>query len=260
MDNFYSDGRTNYNPTTDNSYYHSGINAIAGAAAEWSVPVTTFPIAFGLTYAQTNRETSWSNLVSWLYYPQTRNFYYFGHGSADVIGCDMNTVDGSNNITGGAFTSSASKSRLTSRMAHDNIAFNPSGATPYYFVFLDGCNTANGSFAPAFGIPTQAVDGGWYFSDANTRHIRPSAFMGWNTETGTGISRGWGTVQGFWQFREYWIADWAGTEQELLDNAVSIAAENAGWVSESQIDGHLVYAGDRELEYLQFNYGGDWPQ
>ena len=185
MDHFYTDGTTN-SPSSYTSDLISGVNNMIGAASEWNLPATKFPIAYGLSYAQTNRDTSWKNLSSWIYYPQTRNCYYFGHGSADSIGCDYNTVDSSNNITGGKFTTN-SHAYLTSKMIHDNVAFNPNGARPYRFVFLDGCNTANGSFAAAFGIPSQAHDGGWFFGDSNTRNIRPCAFMGWNVETGAGI-------------------------------------------------------------------------
>ena len=253
MDDFYTDGTTNYSYA--NSYYSSGIDSIVGAAAEWSLPVEKFPIAYGSTYTQTNRNTSWSNLASWIYYPQYRNLYYSGHGSANVIGCDENTVDSSNNITGGIFLPN-SKAGLTASAIHDNVAFNPNGARPYRFVFLDGCNTANGNFAAAFGIPQQALTGGWYFSDSNTRHIRPSAFMGWNVTVGG--DKSWGTVQGYWTFREYWIADWANTDQEILDNAIDIARDTSGWVAPAMVDTHLVTTGDTELEYLQYNYGGDW--
>ena len=114
-------------------------------------------------------------------------------------------------------------------------------------------------FNAAFGIPKQAVTGGWYFSDANTRNIRPSAFVGWNTETGTRVNRGWGTVQGFWNFRTIWIGDWATPLGDALDNAFDVARDTSGWVDPSKITAHLVYGGDRELGYFQYNYGGDWP-
>lgn len=256
MDHFYTDGTSNY--PTGTSDMISGVNAMIGAAVEWTppFPATKFPIAYGKTYAQTNRDTSWYNLSTWIYYPQTRNFYYFGHGASDTIGCDYNTVDSSNNITGGAFGTN-SHAYLTSKMIHDNVAFNPNGARPYRFVFLDGCNTANGSFAPAFGIPSQAHDGGWFVSDDNTRHIRPCSFMGWNTEVG-GTSA-WGTVDGYWSWRKDWIADWSTTEEEPLNNSISVATEVSGWVSQGQINSHLVQVGDTDLQYLQYQYGGDWP-
>jgi hypothetical protein len=257
MDNFYTDGTTNY-PSSYTSDMVSGMNSMIGAAAEWTFPATKFPISYGRVYAQTNRDTSWKNFSSWVYYPQTRNLYYFGHGASDTIGCDFNTVDSSNNITGGAFGTN-SHAYLTSKMVHDNVAFNPNGARPYRFVFLDGCNTANGSFAPAFGIPSQAVTGEWFFDPLNTRNIRPCAFMGWNTEEGTGINRGWGTVDGYWNWRKDWIADWSTTEQETLDNAISVATSVSSWVPPAQITTHLKTYGDTELEYLQYNYGGDWP-
>ena len=257
MNTFYSDGRTN-DVSSWTADMTSGISAIAAASAQWPLPTKTFPIAYGRAYSQTNRDTSWNNLKSWLYYPQYRNFYYFGHGTADSIGSDYNTVDSSNNVTGGNYYAN-SKAYLTSKQVHDNVAFNPNGARPYRFAFLDGCDTANGSFAPAFGIPNQAHDGGWFASELNARNIRPCAFMGWNVEVGSGVNSGWGTVDGFWNFRKIWIGDWANETGEVLDYAVIVARDSSGWVPASQITSHLVTYGDTELLYLQYNYGGDWP-
>jgi hypothetical protein len=256
MDHFYTDGSSNYPAGTSDML--TGVRDMIGAATEWTppLPATLFPIAYGKSYAQTNRDTSWYNLSTWIYYTQTRNCYYFGHGSADSIGCDYNTVDSSNNITGGAFAPN-SHAYLTSKMIHDNVAFNPNGARPYRFVFLDGCNTANGSFAPAFGIPSQSYTGGWFVSDANTRHIRPCAFMGWNTEVG-GTSA-WGTVDKYWSWRENWIAYWANTEGDPLSDSINVATSISGWVDAGQINSHLVTDGDTDLFYQQYNYGGDWP-
>jgi hypothetical protein len=83
--------------------------------------------------------------------------------------------------------------------------------------------------------------------------------MGWNTETGTGINRGWGTVDGYWNWRKDWIADWSGTFEEPLNNSISIATDVSKWVSQGQINSHLVQVGDMDLQYLQYEYGGDWP-
>jgi hypothetical protein len=260
MDNFYSDGLTNFDASARTADMVSGINDIVGAAAEWNCPVQKFPIAYGRNYTQADRDTSWSNLASWLYYPQTRNFYYFGHGSANDIGGDYNVVDSSNNITGGNFFPN-SKACLTSKMINQNIAANPSGVRPYRFVFLDGCDTANGNFAPAFGIPKETDGASWFFSESNAHNIRPCVFMGWNIAVGTGVHNGWGTVEQFWNFRKQWIADWLNINQEVgLNDAIDYAERNSSWADPNKIDGALVYYGDKELRYLQYNYGDDWPQ
>jgi len=49
---------------------------------------------------------------------------------------------------------------------------------PYRFVFLSGCNTANGDWPLAFGIPKQR---NMVITDfTNKRGLRPRAFLGWN--------------------------------------------------------------------------------
>ncbi len=74
-----------------------------------------------------------------------------------------------------------------------NNVNNPLTATnmhPYRFVFLDGCDTAEGKFPEAFGIPHQESMKGTDFG--TKRGIRPRAFMGWNRSKviGTGILSG----------------------------------------------------------------------
>jgi len=257
MDNFYSDGRTNYDPTSDNSYRDAGINAICGAAAYYNMPFEKFAIAYGRTYTQTNRNTSWSNLKSWLYDPQYRNFYYFGHGAPNIIGGDINKVGSSNNIIEADFLTN-STAYLKSKEVYDNIGFNPNGARPYRFVFLDACNTANGNFAPSFGIPNQSVGGDWYLSSSNARNIRPSAFMGWSVETGDGPGTGWGTPDQFWSFRNNWIGTWVGDTQPL-SNAIYVAGNISNWVPHGTLTQHLITFGDLDLQIGQYNFGGDWP-
>lgn len=255
LDKFYDDGTTNY--AGADQYYIAGINTIAGGPIEWNVPATVFPLKFGSSYSQTDRNTSWINLTSWLYDPDFRNLYYFGHGSANSIGGDVSVLDSSNNITGDK-TLPGSKAYLTSQYVHDTITFNKySGARPYRFVFLDGCNTANGNWPGAFGIPKQVEPESYYTSSANTRHTRPSAFVGWNVEIGG--NKSWGTVDKFWAFREDWMAEWAGTFGEILLWSTQDGNSDSGWVSPSQLSGHLVLYGYEDMGFFDYNYGGDWP-
>ena len=43
------------------------------------------------------------------------------------------------------------------------------------------------------------------------------------------------------------------------NDSIVRATSDSGWVSQGQINGHLVQAGDTDLQYLQYEYGGDWP-
>ncbi len=81
----------------------------------------------------------------------TRNFYYNGHGSA-------------NTIAGGL-----PASEVGSYIKHR-----------YRFVFLDGCNTANGKWDAAFGIHGPGRFAITYYQNTG---IRPAAFCGYNQET-----------------------------------------------------------------------------
>lgn len=106
----------------------------------------------------------WSNVVWHLSYPVCRDFFYFGHGSEDALG-DGNTCFTIQDAH--TFFRNNSKDPLTATNRH-----------PFRFVFLDGCNTADGNWPQAFGIPKQK---GMKITDfTQKRGIRPRAFMGWN--------------------------------------------------------------------------------
>lgn len=93
-----------------------------------------------------------------------RDFFYFGHGSGctlGVAGAQMTVADIN------AILLNNSKDPLTATNIH-----------PYRYVFLDGCNTADGNWPQAFGIPKKK---GMVITDfTQKRGVRPRAFMGWN--------------------------------------------------------------------------------
>jgi len=237
MDNFYDDGTTNY--AGADSYYLNGIQTMEGGPEEWSYTAYDYPIEFGRSYSQTNRNDSWEQLTyNYLGSSegQIRNFYYFGHGAANLIGGDISLLDSSNNIIGSK-NLPGSKAFMTTQIVHDNITFNKnSGAILYRFVFLDGCNTASGGWPAAWGVPKQAEPESYYTSSANKNHSRPSAFVGWDVEIGG--SKDWGTVPNFWNFRSYWMSDWAGTFQQDLADSLFDGNDFSGWVSPSQFNSH----------------------
>ncbi len=103
------------------------------------------------------------------------DFFYFGHGSSTKLG------------SGAGLTLAAVQKLLANNFSDPLTATN---RHPYRFVFLDGCNTADGDWPQAFGIPKKQ---GMSVADfTQKRGIRPRAFMGWNRKkvVGTGILSG----------------------------------------------------------------------
>jgi hypothetical protein len=105
----------------------------------------------------------WSQVTNAFANTLCRDFYYFGHGSGNAIGDNATFV----------------KLRDIQALLQNNQK-NPLQATnmhAFRFVFLDGCNTADGSWPQTFGIPRQPMS----LKDFGPkRGIRPRAFMGWN--------------------------------------------------------------------------------
>jgi hypothetical protein len=152
---------------------------------------------------------------------------------------------------------SGSKAFLTSEWVKDVITFNKyAGARPYRFVFLDGCNTANGDWPDAFGVTkTNYFDTTWYTSTNNTRHMRPSAFVGWTATVG---GQGWGSVTHRWEFNTYWIANWAvDIYGDGLSQAINNAMTGASWPPDDKKQ-LLKKFGYLSIKFNQFNHKADW--
>jgi hypothetical protein len=252
LDNFNTDGVTNQE--FRNEYYTNAINLMCGGPATWSIPFIKYPIKYGLTYTNGEREQSWITLRSLMFQPTYRNFYYSGHGWATGIGGDFNVTDGSNNITAGQ-TFPRSKAYLGSQWVHDNITFNKyAGARPYRFVFLDGCNTANGDWPGAFGMPKQVEPLSYYQGTPN----RPSAFVGWNVTVGGKPE--WGTLQNYWAYRQDWMADWAiNYYSDGLKDQLDEANYDSNWINISFLHDHMRIYGYDEIGFREYNRSGDWP-
>ncbi|HEY5298375.1 MAG TPA: hypothetical protein VIK59_10660 [Verrucomicrobiae bacterium] len=257
MDNFFIDA----GQSGEDDYYKGVMNNLVGGPALWDISVTPYAIEYGSNYAQADRDGSWSNLVNVLSNPQYRNFYYFGHGAPDRIGGDITTFDSSNNPTG-ATEFPGSKAHLMSQDVPDKITVNnPLGACFYRFVFLDGCNTANGDLPDAWGIGKATNDLAYYNSPGNTRHLRPSAFVGWNTTPG---GSGWGTQDNALGFRSSWMGNWSvnnGNPSDGLSDIFTFTADNYGWPPNRspQLWSALRVYGYRNIKFNEYNRQGDWP-
>jgi hypothetical protein len=95
-----------------------------------------------------------------------RDFFWLGHGCETSLGS-------------GGLGGTAIRSKDIGSGLRNNIISPLTGPNyhPYRFVFLDGCNTANGNWPQAFGIPKQT---GMTMNDFLKRGVRPRAFLGWN--------------------------------------------------------------------------------
>lgn len=108
--------------------------------------------------------THYTQLLSLLTVPSIRNFYYSGHSSGNSIGY-------SDSVPNDGITRSNLSSTLTNQWkyvqgAPDKLYFE--FRKPFRFVFIDGCNSANGWFPEAFGIPIEIRN-----------NYKSRAFMGW---------------------------------------------------------------------------------
>jgi hypothetical protein len=212
-------------------------------------PAWYAPIKFGTNvYSQAERELSWANLKSWLSSPWVRNWYYFGHGGGNKIGADRHTLDTNGLVTGSAFTYPGSKSSLGSwQMAIATRSFR------YRFVFLDGCSTATGDWPNAFSISKTTRDLSFYQNDS--KHRRPSAFVGWNLDTG---GKGWGTIEHYYEFRSFWMGLWAVNTSYQLDQALKDANLFSGWIDTGKFDGAIRVYGYTVMQMEDYNHKYDW--
>jgi hypothetical protein len=118
----------------------------------------------------------WSTVTNNLADFVCRDLCYFGHATNDMLG------------SGSATLRLAEVQKLL-----DNNLKDPLTATnmhPFRFVFIDGCNAADGDWPQAFGIPKKK---GMVVNDFyQKRGVRPRAFMGWNRKkvVGTKILQG----------------------------------------------------------------------
>ena len=154
---------------------------------------------------------NWSNVVVNLLNPACRDFFYFGHGSETRLGPNTNVDLRVSDIK--MFLQNSIDDPLTATNRH-----------PFRFVFFDGCNTADGQWPQAFGIPKKE---GMVITDfTQKRGIRPRAFMGWNRKKviGTGIISG-GSLHP--QHETYITAFWQNWANGMTVKAAITAARNA---------------------------------
>jgi len=141
-----------------------------------------------------------------------RDLYYFGHASDSTLGTNVKTtIDDVQNFLGNS--------------PSDVLRY--ANYHPYRFVFLDGCNTANGNWPQTFGIPKKKGMKSSEFT--TTRAMRARAFMGWDRFVVTGYAGGSGVSQfkKHATFVEEFWNNWAHLDNGVPDTTIFDAIDKA---------------------------------
>jgi hypothetical protein len=167
-----NDGGVNYNLQGDGSG-SNGSTLIDNTFASWN---------------------AWAQSLS----NSTANLFYFGHGGPNEIGqrpagTDLGFLVNELEIVTG------------NSVVNGSPVFNH----PYHFVFLDGCNTANGNWCEAFGIERIHVTGAGY----TTNGLPPRAFVGWRTTKAYGAAGTFNNIHG--NFIINFFNDWSTSGDPL---------------------------------------------
>jgi hypothetical protein len=192
-----------------------------------------------------NSSSHWNQLRGLLVDNRSRNFFYFGHGWADLIGKRSGDHIGVRELQ----TSLTNFPMMTFFGYLDN---STRFEHPYRFVFLDGCKTGQGPLATAFGIPNEQVsDADWN----NKYHLQARAFLGWTGfNCWTVGEKGSPSpmpadhkrfVENFWE-------DWGGNGQNHLQDALHAAtADQYSNGPFTHLDTKITLFGDPDLPFYQ---------
>lgn len=160
----------------------------------------------------------------------SRDFVYFGHGSPTALGTTQHLLT----------------TRDVSRVLTNDWTTQPP-QHPYRFVFLDGCNTAEGHWPEVFGIPKRK---GMTSSDfVYKRGVRPRAFMGWNREKQIGWMRqgmfNYDHLEYITRFWQRWASvDPATGTMRTLKQARQYAEIRSNGTPNPQAKGMVVYGAE----------------
>jgi hypothetical protein len=181
------------NPGADNAYVMSPGNSYDG---------TCFNLA------QANR----TDLLTYLSDPDYRNFYFFGHSNPTGFG------DSGQWSTNPVWID---EKALRSAMANQLGVIPRAPNHPYRFVFIDGCNSANGTLCEAFGIHRANWSNGIY---QNTLGLRSRAFLGYSANVPL-----------------------PGTSSEYIDNRLMLAEFFGNWMNDVNLNGCVATAQNHPL-------------
>jgi hypothetical protein len=230
-----------YSPLTDpntdpNTALKQSLMILGGSGGEYGGIIQTLD-AYGLsgnlspgnvaqsTAFEMSDTSSRSNLLSYLATSRYRNFYFFGHGNASVIG----GFGGANS----SITANAVAFALANVPLHYSILH--AAEHPYRFVFLDGCSTGSGIFSESFAVPAQSVNNNFFA----TAGVESRAFLGFKSTQyfNTALWSNYALIMGF--FYEDWLS--GNDLQTCVNNAVNDTHQtgmsmSSSWVIYGAVD------------------------
>jgi len=210
---------------------HGGILPLPdGVHRDWG---EAFLIRTGPT-SITNNPIDWTTWFVGTTNRNVRNFYYFGHGNPDSIG------DGWGGMP----------SHLWGFLLGNSIT-KPVGQTRYRFVWMDGCETANGTWPYAFAMGKQEN------KQLSSYATRPGAFCGFTQRPTIGFHDGMGNgsmLESACFYRSQFAFYWH-FQNEGVKEAFRKARDSSGW---TEGDGIKVY-GYWGLRVSEFNRKSQWP-
>ena len=168
------------------------------------LPTHSYGEAFRIHYNHNLEVSNWQTFRQALYAPNSRNLFYSDHGSTKGIG--YNAAD--TNVF------------ITQAEIESVLRTVPQGQTNrhgFRFVFLDGCETANGHLPEALGVIQKENLPHTHYDNAG---LRRSAFVGWNKSPAGGYANHlvdtdhWKFIQ---NFQYLWLTTGRGLRQCLND-------------------------------------------
>lgn len=198
-------------------------------------PPHSFGEAFRIQYANPNEGSSWQTFRQALYHPNSRNLFYSGHG-------------GNNGIGYNAANTNVFITRAEIESVLRTVPLGQTNRHAFRFVFLDGCQTANGHLPEAFGIVREEDLSFEYYYNSGERY---SAFVGWNKSPTAGYA-GHLVSPDHWKFlmnfQYAWLTEGQGV-REALNRAKNGPLNNNVNVNPK----HLTVLGYRNLGPNQNN-------
>jgi len=255
QDRFYLESGNN---ASFNQTYLNAISTMCGAPALRNYPFSTLALAFGTNHTQAERDNSYDTLKAYLYSSGTRSFFYYGHGNPNAIGCDTNHYD-TNGVEDGGRTTPNSKAYVTSKWIKENVTCNKySGYHDWNFVYLHGCDTADGDLPEAFGFDKAKHDLNWYKDKTNNPNkFRPGIFVGFS---GTIGNTNWGGENQRWLFNKYIYGNWSVDLSTHFSKAVLDAVNATSWFPKGMnYEIWFKMYGYTEMKFNEYNTKGSWP-
>jgi len=172
--------------------------------------MSDFAAEEGLAYApyvqlRSGAPADWLTMTNVLKMPDTRNFYYWGHGGPSALGFGNN--DPNNGVTA---------RQMRAALGNDVVGNEIQIWHAFRFVWLDGCQTGTKSSAwpQAFGIQPVQLDP----ADFTAMGAAERAFLGWKKKI---VTQSFDTSR--FTFAENFFENWISAG-DLLSDALDAAA------------------------------------